>query len=208
MVWKNNFMVEKISVDIATGVKQSSFELVTIEGFMDDFFPLCSFENPQDTYHMGLYLNEKHFPKNIIFANFRCLRCGLCCRNYDCEVEREQIMEWEVEGREDVLKYIWLPDGFVHGEIENPSWTGCPFCRKVGGKPYYYCRIQPAKSNLPVCKAYLCSKSIPIAHLNYEDVDELIEMIGLSGYYSLIERDWGEGFDYSRCEIKTHKKQK
>jgi len=71
-------------------------------------------------------------------------------------------------------------------------------CRKTTGKPYYYCRIQSAKKNIPVCKAYLCSKPLPVAHLNYEDVDELIELIGVDRYY--------EEFDYSACELKTHKK--
>jgi len=203
-------MMEKTSVDIVTGAKESSFELVTFEGFMDDFFPYCSFKYSLDIFRVGTYLDERNFPKNLVFANFQCLRCALCCKNYDCiEVDGEQIMKWEAEGREDILKHMWvlkLPDGFVHGEICANSWRGCPVCRKVTGKPYYYCRIHATKDHLPVCKAYLCSKSIPVAHLNYKDIDELIEMIGLKGYYSLIERDWGEEFDYSKCELKTHKK--
>lgn len=208
MVWKDNFIIKRISVDIVTGAKQSSLDLVTIDGFLNDFFPLCSFKNPQDIFYLGLYLDEKHFPKNFAFANFQCLRCALCCKNYDCiEVDGEQIMKWKTEGKEDILKHMWIDehsDGFVHGEMCANSWRGCPVCRKVTGKPYYYCRIHTAKNYLPVCKAYLCSKSIPVAHLNYKDVDELIEIIGLTGYYSLVERDWGEEFDYSRSELRTH----
>ena len=105
------------------------------------------------------------------------------------------------------MQYVVIdrhPRGLVYAQIHPRSFTGCHLCRKVRGKPYRYCKIQSAKDHLPICKAYLCSKSIPVAHLNYKDVDELIEMIGIHGYYSLIERSWGEQFDYLGCEIKTH----
>jgi len=207
MVWTDNFLTEHIDRVKKTRVENACLDLVTIEGFLDDYFLWCYLKDPKDAFRFVLYLDEKHFPKHFIFSNFQCLRCGLCCKNYDCaEIERGQIEEWELEGREDILKYIWLPDGFSCGEVENPSWRGCPFCRKAKGKPYYNCKIHFAKNHLPVCKAYLCSKSIPVAHLNYESVEELIELIGIERYYSLIEKDWGEEFDYSRTEVKTHKK--
>ena len=217
MVWKDNFMVGDV--------------LVTLEGFLDERFTfiipspileehnlfrfrLAYFEDPWDMLRLGFhFLDEKHFPKHFIFANFQCLRCGLCCKNYECvPVEGSQVRKWELEGREDILKYVviygLLKNGNPIAEIYPRGITGCPFCRKVKGKPYYCCKIQSVKEYLPVCKAYLCSKSIPVAHLNYDDIDELIEIIGLESYYSLIERDWGEEFDYSACEIKTHKKPK
>lgn len=197
MVWKNNFMVEDT--------------LKTLEGFLDEITSFAYFKNPKDIFRLGVYLDEKHFSKHFVFANFQCLRCGLCCKNYECvPVEKSQVIRWKLEGREDILKYVViygrLENGYGVAEIYPRGITGCPLCRKVKGKPYYYCKIHSAKKYLPVCKAYLCSKSIPVAHLNYNDIDELIQMIGLEGYYSLIERGWGEEFDYSRCEVKTHKK--
>lgn len=210
MVWKDNFIVGN--------------EIKTYEGFSDEFakiqavlstiilfyFPLCNFKTPEDMFRLRFYLNDKHFPQHFVFANFQCLRCGLCCKNYeDVEVEEEQIRNWTLENREDILKYvdiIPLQDGHIHAEIVPPSWTGCPLCRKARGKPYYSCKINYAKSHVPVCKAYLCSKSIPVAHIDYKNVDELINIIGLESYYSLIERVWGEEFDYSVSEVKTHKK--
>lgn len=78
--------------------------------------------------------------------------------------------------------------------------------RKVRGKPYYYCRIEEAKEFPPICRAYVCSKSIPVAHLNYKDIDELLEIIGLDVYYAFVEREWGADSDYSNCTVKTHGK--
>ena len=213
MVWKDNFMVED--------------DLVTLEGFLDEIFSfsvldpildnpifnfrLAYFKDPRDIFKIGLYLDEKHFPRHFLFANFQCLRCGLCCKNYECvPVEGSQVRKWELEGREDILKYVVIylrseDDRVILAEIYPRGMTGCPLCRKVKGKPYYSCKIHSVKESLPICKAYLCSKSIPVAHLNYKNIDDLIALIGLDAYYSLIERDWGEEFDYSKCWIKTHK---
>lgn len=195
MVWKSNFLVDGMPT--------------TIEGFLDEYFPLCYFKNLKDIFYSNLYVGRKNIPKHFVFANFQCLRCALCCKNYDAvQVFPEQIKKWESEGRDDILKYIWaLPrkNGTIFvAEICSHDLGGCPLCRKVRGTPYYYCGIRSAKKNLPACKVYLCSKSLPVAHLNYEDVEELIKIIGLESYYALIERDWGEQFDYSACELKTH----
>lgn len=196
MVWKDNFLVE----DTPT----------TIEGFLDDTKMLfCYFKSFKDMMYIGLYyLNEKNFPKTFIFGNFQCLRCGLCCKNYECvPVMPELIRKWESERREDILRYVFVlrdEKGNIFAEIYPRGMTGCPLCWKVRGKPYHSCKIQRDKHFLPVCKAYLCSKSIPVAHLNYKDVEELIGIIGLEEYYTLIERDWGEEFDYSKCWVKTH----
>jgi hypothetical protein len=146
-----------------------------------------------------------------MFANFQCLRCGLCCKNYECvEVESKLVARWEAEGRDDILQYFVVyarfENGHVLGEIYPRGETGCPLCRKILKKPYYGCKIHDVKEHIPICKAYLCSKSLPVAHMNFPNVQELIEFIGLKRYYSLVERDWGEDFDYSKCWIKTHKR--
>jgi|GEM_PF-5426669 len=31
-------------------------------------------------------------------------------------------------------------------------------------------------------------------------------MVGMDEYYALVEKDWGEEFDYSKCELRTHRK--
>jgi hypothetical protein len=49
---------------------------------------------------------------------------------------------------------------------------GCPFLRRVRGKPYYECCIHD--STPETCSGYLCQKSLPFAHLRWKSVDELI----------------------------------
>ena len=213
MVWKDNLLVDD--------------EPMTLEGFLDHVFSisvdlqaihladirLCYFKSPKDIFTLGFHLDAKHFPRHYFFANFQCLRCGLCCKNYDSvEVtSKEQVEKWENEGREDVLNHLDVmidEPGLFHAEIVSKSWTGCPMCRKAIGKQYYSCRVQSAKEHIPVCKSYLCSKSIPVAHLNFTDIDGLMRTIGLKEYYALVEKDWGELFDYSASKFKTHKKTK
>lgn len=196
MVWKTNLFVED---------KPITFEgfLSDVFGFFSDFSLRAYFKDPKEVFKLGSYLDEKHFPKHVIFANFQCLRCGLCCKNYDCvQIAEELILKWQIEDRQDVLRHL---DKDL-SEIFSDSWTGCPLCRKVRNKSYYVCRINSEKEFIPVCKAYLCSKSVPVAHISFRDVDELIGMIGLERYYALIEKDWGEDFDYSKSEYKIHKR--
>jgi len=197
MMWRNNFLVND--------------DPTTIEGFLEKFFPLCFFKHPEDIFFLEFHIDKKHIPKQFLFANFQCLRCGLCCKNYECaEIGVEEVEKWETEGQENILKHIWIlrnpKNGrIIHAEVlPTEVWGSCTLCRKVRSKPFYSCKIHYA--NLSTCKAYLCSKSLPAAHLKYETIDELIEIIGLEGYYALIERDWGEEFDYSKCGVKTHKK--
>jgi len=196
MVWKTNLFVKD---------KPITFEgfLCNVFGYFHDFSVRAYFKDPKDVFKLGRYLDGKHFPEHVIFANFQCLRCGLCCKNYDCvQVAEELILKWQVEDRENVLRHV---DEDL-SEIYSDSWTGCPLCRKVRSKPYYACRIDSDKEFIPICKEYLCSKSVPVAHINFRDVDELIEIIGLERYYALIEKDWDEDFDYSKSEYKTHRR--
>jgi hypothetical protein len=184
MVWKNNFLIDGIPF--------------TYEKLIDDDY----FKDPKDAFRLGLFLDTKHFPQHIIFGNFQCLRCGLCCKNHDwIQLSPGAISEWRRQNRKDILKYV------NNGDLEAAiSWTGCHFCRKAPKKPYYGCRINEFKEYLFDCKIYVCSKSLPMANINYKDVDELIQLIGLTKYYDLIEKDWNENFDFSKCGYKTHKK--
>ena len=184
--------------------------------FNNKYFPNSYFKDIKEHFHLMFNLhslklisqNINSFPREIMFANFQCLRCGLCCKNYEGadifgDLE-ERLMN---DGKENLLDYIWIKkfkDGAIGSTI--PTLMGsCTLCRKVRNKPYYYCRIHEYKDFLPTCKSYICNKSFPVAHLNYDDIDSLIKMIGIYEYYSLIERDWGDDFDWSNCFFKTHK---
>jgi len=208
MVWKPNLFVGETPAALEHQISIEGFRsfdgfVRDIFGYFDDFSNSTFFVDPRDAFRLGNFLDGKHFPKHVIFANFQCLRCGLCCKNHDCvQVARELIRDWQIEGRYDILKYV----DYSLREICSRSWIGCPFCRKVKGKPYYYCKIHSYKERIVDCRPYLCSKSVPIAHINFRDVDELIELFGLEKYYGLIEKDWGEDFDYSKSSVKTHKR--
>lgn len=135
------------------------------------------------------HFNSK-FPKHFIFANFQCLRCGECC-NDQREVSREDIERWMTDLRYYILEYV---DCFGKGwcinycdlvepcedcdntikEIVTDSYSGrCPFVRKVRDKPYYECRIHDTSPE--GCRGYLCEKSLLIAHVNWGNIEELID---------------------------------
>ncbi len=173
---------------------------------MDSFLPSSSFD-PQALFQLGLHLDEKHFPKHIIFGNFQCLRCGLCCKNWEgAQIRRLQALEWKEMGRNDILKHIRIPK-YGDAEAVPKSYNlTCPFSRKVSKQPYYSCKIYNWRDGLPICKVYLCRKSLPIAHINYESIDDLIQIIGLKEYYALIERNWNEAFDFDDQPNKTHRR--
>ena len=206
MVWKPTlFVAETMALKNRTSIKG----FITFDGFVrevfgyfNDFSNSAFFKDPRDVFKLGNFLDSEHFPKHIMFANFQCLRCGLCCKNHDCvQVADELIRDWQIEERCDILSYV---DSELC-EIQSSSGNGCPFCRKVKSKPYFACKIHPFKDRIVDCRPYLCSKSLPVSHINFRDVDELIEVLGLEEYYGLIEKDWGEIFDYSKSAIKTHK---
>jgi len=174
------------------------------------------FKNPRDLFLALLHYlpgywggPEKRIdmPKHFLFGNIQCLRCGLCCKNYEgADIVGDIETKIIEDGKTDLLQYMWFV-GNGESKIGStiPTEKGsCTLCRKVTGKPYYYCRINEYKEYLHTCRDYLCSKSIPVSNLNYEDVDMLIDMIGLDKYYRLIETDWGEEFDWSDSYVKTH----
>jgi len=176
--------------------------------FLNEYFPNADYDDPRELFHHMISLQLKRFPRDIIFANFQCLRCGLCCKNYEgADIFGDLEEKLKSDGKEHLLKYIWIvrcKDGAIGGTI--PTARGsCTLCRKAYSKPYYHCRINDYKEYLPTCSAYLCSKSLPVAHLNYNDIDELIELLGLEEYDKLIRRDWGEEFDWSHVEVKTYR---
>ena len=144
------------------------------------------------------------FPKHFFFGNFHCLRCGECCKYYapPIKVHTAEIKRWIRSRKRNILGCIWCfkKEGYcverLHEnstcvdcdsttkQIERKSsgeW--CPFLRRVRKKPYYRCSNQKTKPE--TCSGYLCQKSLPVAHLRWKNVNELIAKIGLHAYAKL-----------------------
>lgn len=198
MVWKSNLLIDGEMFTYDRFLLDEQYF-----GSFDAFHSRAFFKDKKDAFRLGLYLDSKHFPKHLFFANFQCLRCGLCCKNSNTfQISDRIILKWKSQRREDILEYV---DEELKEIYAYPIWAGCHFCRKFRNKHYYGCKVHRDKEHILDCKVYLCSKSLPIANINYKDIDELIELIGVSGYYALIERKWNEIFDYSTSEYKTHR---
>jgi len=131
----------------------------------------------------------------------KCLRCGECCDN-ERTVYRSDIERWMTIGRFDILKHVFCSkkwDWCINHVYDEPcedcssakivsaSWSlRCLLLRKVPNKPYYTCRIHNTKPE--ECLGYFCEKSLPVAHLDWVDVENLIQKIGIEQYKSLIGR--------------------
>jgi len=144
------------------------------------------------------------FPRHFFFANFRCLRCGRCCKYYvpPIKVYTVEIKRWIGQGEKHILEHIWCfkKEGYCAKRISNSvcvdcdsnakqiesesaSRKGCPFLRRVRNKPYYKCSIRDTVPE--TCSGYLCQKSLSVAHLKWKNVDELIAKLGLPAYRKL-----------------------
>lgn len=148
---------------------------------------------------------NSRFPRHFFFANFRCLRCGKCCRHYvpPIRIHTEEIKRWIKERKRGILEHIWCfkKEGYCAERVSKNSTCadcrsnimqierrstrgkGCPFLRRVRNRPYYECGIHNAAPE--TCSGYLCQKSLTVAHLNWRNVDELIAKLGLSEYRKL-----------------------
>ena len=160
------------------------------------------FNDPREIFIYQYQHFSSDFPKHFIFANFRCLRCGECC-DHGRTVFKEDIERWTNDLEFDILEHVYCSkkrgwcithvdvepcEDCGSAEIVTRRWSmRCPFVRKVRNKPYYRCGIH---DTLPEeCSGYLCMKSLPVAHLNWTDVDELIQSIGLEQYRALTKRN-------------------
>lgn len=199
MVWTDNFIVNDKMFSIQRFLNVFfSFSIYDITLLIFNF-PLFYSKDSSDIFRLGRYLDEKRFPQHLFFANFQCLRCGLCCKKYTGidVLDKAAIKKWKETSREDVLEHLTVlfddPEGFFRAEI-NQEKPGCPLICKMDGKTYFGCGIHTEKDSLPICSSYICNKSIPVGHLDFADVDELIKKIGFDRYKELIDKYWDNDF--------------
>ena len=91
---------------------------------------------------------------------FECKQCGGCCKRFTGTLSAtvEDIKKWEAEGREDILKYVYIFEFGVKiagGDLwfdpeTNEELTECPFLGKKKGK--FICLIHDTKPT--ICKDY------------------------------------------------------
>ena len=98
-------------------------------------------------------LQEKHRKEwKILYDNFECLRCGKCCKgtkwitNIELRLVWEDIERWRKQGRDDILKYVYVYEG-LGGDIFDKKtfkrFSKCPFLKKEGR--IYSCSIHETK---------------------------------------------------------------
>lgn len=92
-----------------------------------------------------------------------CTQCGRCCTNPrfmgSLQATGDDILRWQVEGREDILAYAVIlghPDDPFADLWVSPR-TGeeasrCPFVRKIRGQDKYTCTIYDTRPQ--VCRDY------------------------------------------------------
>jgi len=165
------------------------------------------YQDPLQVFELAQHFSLK-FPKHFIFGNFQCLRCGECCQWDWRHVYRNDIKRWILETRYDILRYVTCSEysdvrlascasRFLHYDEQNPCENcrggdiypidggKCPFVTKVRTKPYYKCRIHDTVPE--ECSEWLCGKSSSISHLNWDNIEDLIQKIGIERYNSLIK---------------------
>jgi len=98
---------------------------------------------------------------------FKCNQCGNCCLNlgdaYQTCASGEDIRLWEMEGRHDILEWVYsIPLGdedYIHDIWIHPKHgyvERCPWLRKLPKQDKYICQIQDVKPEH--CRNYPKSK--------------------------------------------------
>ena len=98
-------------------------------------------------------LQEKHRKEwKILYDKFECLRCGKCCKrtkwitNIELRLVWEDIERWRKEGRDDILKYVYVFEGLGGDFFDKKTFkrfSKCPFLKKEG--KIYSCSIHETK---------------------------------------------------------------
>ena len=88
-----------------------------------------------------------------------CSSCGKCCKrtkwttNIDSRLVWEDIERWRKEGRDDILKYVYVFDGLGGDFFDKKTFkrfSKCPFLKKEG--KIYSCSIHETKPR--VCELF------------------------------------------------------
>ena len=105
-------------------------------------------------------LQEKHRKQwKILYDKFECLRCGRCCKrtkwttHIDSRLVWEDIERWRKEGRDDILKYVYVFEGLGGDFFDKKTFKRflkCPFLKKEG--KIYSCTIHETKPR--ACKLF------------------------------------------------------
>jgi Fe-S-cluster containining protein len=200
MVWKKAMMYAK-----KEWKRDEDFDMWTNSRFNDDYG--LYYKDPLQVFGLMQHLSLK-FPRHFIFGNFQCLRCGECCHWDSRHIYRNDIKRWILESRYDILSHVSCPrwskvkfvscaSRFLHyaeqdpcenchgGDIHPVNEGKCPFVRKVKNEPYYKCRIHDTVPE--ECSEWLCRKSLSISQLNWNNMEELIQKIGIERYTLLIK---------------------
>ena len=98
-------------------------------------------------------LQEEHRKEwKILYDKFECLRCGRCCKrtkwvtDIDLRLVWEDIERWRREGRDDILKYVYVFEGWGGDFFDKKTFkrfSKCPFLKKEGR--LYSCSIHETK---------------------------------------------------------------
>ena len=105
-------------------------------------------------------LQEKHRKEwKILYDKFECLRCGRCCKrtkwitHIDSRLVWEDIERWKKEGRDDILKYVYVYEGLGGDFFDKKTFkrfSKCPFLSQEGKT--YSCKIHETKPH--ACKLF------------------------------------------------------
>ena len=86
-------------------------------------------------------MNKHQKEWKILYDEFSCERCGKCCErtkwatDIDTRLVWEDIERWRQEGRDDILKYVYVFEG-LGGDIFDKTtfrrFSKCPFLKKNG----------------------------------------------------------------------------
>ena len=190
---------------------QRETSVATVSCFLENLRGnMYSFSNPRWVFEYLFQHFYDKFPRHFLFANFQCLGCGECCSWDGIPVLRDDIRKWILKSRYDILRRVTCREytdmrlvscarRFLHydeqnpcencrgGEIDPVDGGKCPFVAKVKNGPYEECKIYEARSEW--CSDYLCEKSLPVAHLHWTNVKELIQKIGMRRYNSLTKKN-------------------
>ena len=149
-LWKKNLLIDDSP--------QSYESFKTFWGF--------DFRDPKDLFLSILHYlpgywggPEERFdiPKHFIFANIVCLRCGLCCKNYEgADIVGDLEKKLIEDGKKNLLDYIYLVgrDEFKIGSgLQTADWFKTEYAN-TSDPDTFYTITDPNEPSPPVGSAW------------------------------------------------------